>query len=150
MCVGTLELMTLFVKRVLRISALWFISQIHEKANLENQRQNISTIYHWNILGKNTVLIIESMCSCVSVSRDFTFPHWSAENTDWSWAAQGPYLSSDGHRIKIICFLETNYLFINQSNQLFSGQGIHINCLSNIQNFNITQISISKYMYWIH
>lgn len=30
----TLELITLFVNRVFRISALWFISQIHEKASL--------------------------------------------------------------------------------------------------------------------
>lgn len=32
--VGTLELMTLFVNLVFRILASWFISQIHEKANL--------------------------------------------------------------------------------------------------------------------
>lgn len=33
--------MTLFVKRVLRISALWFISQIHEKAILVNYNKNV-------------------------------------------------------------------------------------------------------------
>lgn len=33
----TLELMTLFVKWVLMISALWFISQIQENANLREE-----------------------------------------------------------------------------------------------------------------
>lgn len=39
----TLELITLFVNRVFRISALWFISQIHEKASLvkANKRTRI-------------------------------------------------------------------------------------------------------------
>lgn len=37
----TLELMTLFVNRVFRISALWFISQIHEKASLVKKQKQI-------------------------------------------------------------------------------------------------------------
>lgn len=35
----TLELMALFVNLVFRISALWFNSQIQEKANLEENTQ---------------------------------------------------------------------------------------------------------------
>ena len=34
----TFELMTLFVNLVFRISALWFNSQIQEKANLEESK----------------------------------------------------------------------------------------------------------------
>lgn len=36
----TLELMTLFVNLVFRISASWFNSQIQEKANLEDNMDN--------------------------------------------------------------------------------------------------------------
>lgn len=38
-CCFTFELMTLFVNRVFRILALWFISQIHEKAILVNYEE---------------------------------------------------------------------------------------------------------------
>lgn len=50
----TLELMTLFVNRVFKISALWFISQIHENANLrtdgKTRNQNLGGIR----LGRNS------------------------------------------------------------------------------------------------
>ena len=34
------------------------------------------------------------------VCPGITFPHWSVENKDWSWAAQEPCLSSVGHKNK--------------------------------------------------
>lgn len=77
----TLELITLFVNRVFRISALWFISQIHEKASLvkANKRTRIrhkqsKYIHFIHLMGKG-------VCVCVCVT---TCPHWTAENKDWS------------------------------------------------------------------
>lgn len=64
----TLELITLFVNRVFRISALWFISQIHEKASLV--KANIRTrirhkqskyIHFIHLMGKGRVYVFVSL-----------------------------------------------------------------------------------------
>lgn len=64
----TLELITLFVNRVFRISALWFISQIHEKASLvkANKRTRIRDkqskyIHFIHLMGKGCVCVFVSL-----------------------------------------------------------------------------------------
>lgn len=63
----TLELMMLFVNRVFRISALWLISQIHEKAILAKKKK------------KKKIIIKDAQFNCnefLLAGMTKTYQHW--------------------------------------------------------------------------
>lgn len=80
----TLELMTLFVNRVFRISALWFVSQMHEKANLGGKKKIIdcNLFISSTVVKKNISTDSTDCCVCVLVVP--TCPRPIAKNKDWS------------------------------------------------------------------
>ena len=68
----TLELITLFVNRVFRISAFWFISQIHEKASLVKSDKQCAFQLHQLELGGGALWLVFTNCSsrCSSIMKE--------------------------------------------------------------------------------